>query len=142
MDTTRSCPTCTLADSINYPCVSTRRDETSKACSKGCIHNRHPLNYAACKHSAKTPSITISKVGSDKSIPMMETSETSPAPLDIQNDSGCQFSLIYKSALLLLPPNTYSLGNSAKINPLDFTGQGLRWVSTLQSGMLVSNEAC
>ena len=76
------------------------------------------------------PSITISKVGFDKSIPMMETLETSPAPLDIQYDSGCQFSLISKSPLLLLPAHTYSLGNSTKINLLDFTGQGQLYETT------------
>ena len=75
-------------------------------------------------HSNQTPSISVSKVGSDKSIPMMETLKSSPAPFDTQYDSGCQFSLISKSALQLLPANTYSLGNSNKINILDFDGQG------------------
>ena len=54
----------------------------------------------------------------------MEMLEISPAPIDIHYDSGCQFSLISKSALQLLPANTYSLGNSNKINILDFNGQG------------------
>ena len=124
METKRSYPTCAIAHSIYNHCVSTRRDGASKACSNGCIHNEHPLNYADCKHSDERPSITFSKVGSNKSIPIMETLETSPAPLDIQYDSGCQFSLISKSPLLLLPANTYSLANSARINLLDFTGQG------------------
>ena len=70
MDATRSCPFCPLAHSSNYTWVSTRQDDASKSCSKGCIHNGHPVNYAACKHSDKTPSITVSKVGSDKSIPI------------------------------------------------------------------------
>ena len=63
IDATRSCPTCALAHFINYTCVSTWQDGTSKSCSKGCIHNGHPLNYAACKHSDERPSITVSKVG-------------------------------------------------------------------------------
>ena len=56
---------------------------------------------------------------------MMETLEILPAPLDIQYDSGCQFSLISKSTT-----NTYSLENSTKINLLDFTGQGQLFYAT------------
>ena len=124
LDTTRSCPTCTypiLSITTVYPLAEM---EPLRHVPRDAIHNGHPLHYAACKHSDETPSITVSKVGSDKSITMMETLETSPAPLDIQYDSGCQFRLISKSTLLLLPSNTYSLGNSAKINLLDFTSQG------------------
>ena len=83
----------------------------------------HPLNYAACKHSDETPSITVSKVGPDKFISMMDSLETTSALLEIQYDTGCQFSLISKSVLQLLPADSCSLGNSSRINLLDFTGQ-------------------
>ena len=57
IDTTRYCPTCALAHSINYHCVSICRDGTSKACSKGCIHNGHPLKYS---HDGDAGNITSS----------------------------------------------------------------------------------
>ena len=88
MDATRSCPTCALAHSINYTCVSTWQDGTSK------------------------------------SIPMMKSLETTSALLEIQYDTGFQLSLISKSALHLLPEDSYSLGNSSRINLLDFRRQG------------------
>ena len=54
----------------------------------------------------------------------MESLETTSALLVIQYDTGCQFSLISKSALQLVQEDSYSLGNSSRINILDFTGQG------------------
>ena len=54
----------------------------------------------------------------------MERLENSPAPIDIQCETVCQFSLISKSALQLLPAYTYSLGNSNKINILNFNSRG------------------
>ena len=52
---------------------------------------------------------------------MMESLETTSALLEIQYDTGCHFSLI---SLQLLPEDSYSLGNSSRINLMDFTGQG------------------
>ena len=55
---------------------------------------------------------------------MMKSLENTPAPLDIQFDSGGQCSFISKSVLLLLPASSYSLGNSSKINPLGLAKVG------------------
>ena len=117
---TKTCTVCVLAHSVNIMCYPNHLNGTPKTCSKRCQHNRGSLHAAACMHSNQSPSITVSKVGSNKSILMMETLENSPAPNDIQYDSGCQFSLISKSAIQLLSANPFFLG----INILDFNGQG------------------
>ena len=47
-------------------------------------HNSIPLHFIACKHHDETLSFPVSKVGSDESIPMMESLETTPTPNDNQ----------------------------------------------------------
>ena len=67
-------------------------------------------------------SVTISKVGSDKAIPMMDILMIKSIPLDVQYDTGSQISLITRSALKLLPRTSYSLGNSNMIKLLAYNG--------------------
>ena len=93
------------------------------------LHNRIPLNNAACKHKDKTPSATVSKVGSDKPIPMVETVMVNSVYLDIQYDTGCQPSLVNVTALKLLPMNCYTLGKT-QINLLAFGGMGKVHIAT------------
>ena len=77
-----------------------------------------------------TTQIIHTKVGSDKSIPIMKSLETTFALLAIQYDTGCQYSLISKSALQLLPADSYSPGNFSRMNHLNFTGQGQLFEAT------------
>ena len=130
MNASRSCPFCSFSHCVDSNCRPTYWDGTSKACTKGCQHNGHLLNHAACMHNNEKPFFKVSKVGSDKSIPMMESLLTSSTSLEIQYDSGCWLNLISKSILQLLPAYTYSLGNSAIINLLIFTGEGKLFPAT------------
>ena len=59
-------------------------------------------------HSNQTPTITVSKVGTDKSIPLVENIPVGNFSLGIQYDTGCQLSLISQSALQTLPTSMYS----------------------------------
>ena len=125
-----SCPTCETSHPPSGTCLSTFRNGSTKACKKGCLHDGIPLNRVTCKDHNKTPSTTISKVGSDKCIPMVETVMVNSAPLDIQYDTGCQLSLINLSALKLLLKNSYTLGNTAQINLLAYDGMGKTLTAT------------
>ena len=78
-----------------------------------------PLNRAASKHNDETSSATVSKVGSDKSIPMVENMMVDLTYLDIQYDTGCQLSLVNLTALKLLPTNCFS---TTQINLLAYNG--------------------
>ena len=64
----------------------------------------------------------VSKVSSDKSIPMVETLVINSIPLELQYDT--QLSFITSSATQLLPKDSYSLGNSSMINLLAYKGEG------------------
>ena len=114
-----SCPRCGTSHPSRGTCDSTFSNGSTKICRKGCLHDGIPLNHAACKHNSKTPSTTISKLGSDKSIPMVETVMVNSAYLDIQYDTGCQLSLVNLTALKLLPTNCFS---TTQINLLAYNG--------------------
>ena len=63
-------------------------------CAKKCSHKGCPLNRFACKHNNEDPTVSIFKVGSDRSIPMVENIILGHLSLGIQYDTGCQLSLI------------------------------------------------
>ena len=65
----------------------------------------------------------MSKVGSDRSIPLVENILLDAFSTAIQYDTGCQLSL-FKSALQALPPNLYSQGTSSRVRVLTYTGEG------------------
>ena len=71
---------------------------------KGCLHTEYPLHHAACKHNNQAPSFT--KLGSNKSIPLVESIDIDSSSLCIQYYLGSQMSLIYKSTLQGLSPDT------------------------------------
>ena len=96
----------------------------------GCVHNGVPLNQHVCIHSDHTPSFTVSKLGSNRSIPLVESVDTGSSSISIQYDLGSQLSLISKSALRNLPPNTYTVGKTYYINLLPFTGDGSKVLAT------------
>ena len=122
MGRVNACFTCGLQHASDTGCKHTCTNSVPNACPKGCLHNKVPVNPAVCKHSNESPSITVSKVGSDKAIPMMDILTIKSIPLDVQYDTGCQLSLITTSALILLPQTSYSLGNSNMINLLAYNG--------------------
>ena len=108
----------------------TYKDGLSKVCSKGCLHNGHPLHHAACKHINKAPSFIVSKLGNNKSIPLVESIDTGSSSIGIQYDLGSQISLISKSALQSLPPDMSTRGRTSQFNLLPFTGEGSTVLAT------------
>ena len=117
-----ACFTCGNQHSNSVDCQSTYPSGDTKACRKGCIHDGIPVHHKICKHNDESPSITVSKVGSNKTIPMMDVLTVGSTKLNVQYDTGCQISLITTSALKLLPRSTYSLGSSNMINLLAYNG--------------------
>ena len=75
-------------------------------------------------HNNHTPSFSVSKLSSDKSIPLVENILVENIPLGIQYDTGCQLSLISQSALQSLPKSTYSRGTSTRVRVLSYAGEG------------------
>ena len=117
MDASRSCPPCGFSHYVNSTWRSTYQDGFLKACPKDCQHNGYPLNRAACKH------ITVYKVGSNKSIPLVETLYFGSTSVCIQYDAGCQLSLISKSALQVLLVDIYSIEKPTKVRNLAYAGE-------------------
>ena len=99
-------------------------------CPMGCEHDGAPLHQHACMHSNHTPSFTISKLGSNKSIPLVDSVDTGSSSIGIQYDLGSQLSLISRSTLQELPPNMYTVGKTYHINLLPFTGEGSKVFAT------------
>ena len=66
----------------------------------------------------------MSKVGSNKSIPLVENIPVGAVSLGIQYDTGCQLSLISQSALQALPTSMYSRGTSSRVRVLSYAGEG------------------
>ena len=60
----------------------------------------------------------------NKSIPLVEDIQVGKVTLGIQYDTGCQLSIISKSALSTLPPSMYSLGTSSQIRVMTYAGEG------------------
>ena len=118
------CPTCTLAHDPIYKCYTTYKDGRSKICTKGCMHGGFPVHHKACMHNNQAPFVTVGKVDVNKSVPLVEDIQVDKVTLGVQYDTGCQLSLISKSALSALPPSMYSLGTSSQIRVMTYAGEG------------------
>ena len=64
----------------------------------------------------------MSKVGSNKSIPLVENIYFGSTPVGIQYDTGCQLSLISRSALQTLPTDMYSIEKPTKVGIIPYAG--------------------
>ena len=124
VDDARVCHNCCRNHQIDFHCKPTFWDGTSRVCTKKCSHNGHPLNRFACKHNKEAPTVSVSKVWSDRSIPLVENITLGCLSLGIQYDTGCQLSHISRSVLRTLPSSIYSQGNSTRVRVLSYTGEG------------------
>ena len=88
------CPSCTHPHDPAYHCRLTFHSGASKVCPRGCMHNSVPVHRRACMHSNQAPTVSISKVGSNRSIPLVENIPLVTSSLRIQYDTGCELSLI------------------------------------------------
>ena len=122
MKRVNACFTCGFQHSSNADCKSTFPNGNSKACRKGCLHDETPVNLAICKHTDEPLSVTVSKVGSNKAIPMMDILTIKFLLRNVQYNTGCQISLITTSALKLLPRSSHSMGSSNMIKLLAYNG--------------------
>ena len=75
-------------------------------------------------HNNQAPTFSVSKVGSDKSIPLVENVPLGSFSLGIQYDTGCQLSLISQSALQAIPKSMYSRGTSSRVRVITYAGEG------------------
>ena len=75
-------------------------------------------------HSNQTPTVSVSKVGSDRSIPLVENIPLGAFSLGIQYNTGCQLSLIFQSALQALPNSMYYHGTSSRVRLMSYAGEG------------------
>ena len=74
-----------------------------------------PVNPAACKHNDKVQSVSVSKVVSDRSIPLVENFPLCALTMEIQYDTGCQLNFISKSVLQTILTSMYSGGTSSRV---------------------------
>ena len=119
------CFTCTQAHHTpGYKCRTTYNNGMSKVCPKGCLERGIPVNKKACMHNNQTPFISVSKVGADRSVSLVETILLDNTPIGIQYDTGCQLSLISRSALCKIPQSMYSLGSSSQVKIATYAGEG------------------
>jgi len=118
------CPTCTLNHDLTYKCSTLFKDGKSKVCTKGCLHGGVPVHFRACMHNNQAPFVTVAKVTTNKSIPLLEDVQVGKVTLGVQYDTGCQLSIISKSTLSTLPPSMYSLGTSSQIRVVTYAGEG------------------
>ena len=98
-----------------FPCRLTFHNGQSKVCPRGRQHDDFPVHRYACMHNNHAPTVSVSKVGSKKSIPLVENIAIGNVSLGIQYDTGCQLSLINQSALQGLPTSMYSRGTSTRV---------------------------
>ena len=75
-------------------------------------------------HNNQAPFVTVAKVDVNKSVPLIEDVQVGKVTLGVQYDTGCQLSIISKSALSALPPSMYSLGTSSQIRVMTYAGEG------------------
>ena len=75
-------------------------------------------------YSNQTPTVSVSKVGSNRSIPLVENIPLGAFSLGIQYDTGCQLSLISQSALQVLSASMYSQGTSSRVRVMTYAGEG------------------
>ena len=99
VDNTRVCPSCCCNHQMDFHCKPTFRDGTSRICAKKCSHNGYPLICFACKHNDETPTVSISTVGSERSIPLVENITLGHQSLGIQYNTGRQLRVISRSVL-------------------------------------------
>ena len=118
------CFTCTQAHSLGYKCKTTYNSGVSKVCPKGCLEKGIPVHKRACMHNNQAPFISVSKVSADRSVPLVETILLGNTPIGIQYDTGCQLSLISRSALSKIPQSMYSLGSSSQVKIATYAGEG------------------
>ena len=123
---TKACPSCANVHEPSFQC----KLGASKVCPMGCEHNGIPLNQHVCEHSNHTPSFTVSKLESNRSIPLVESVDTGSSSIGIQYDLGSQLSLISRSTLQKLPPDMYTVVKTYHINLLPFTGDGSKVLAT------------
>ena len=88
------------------------------------MHNGIHIHRWACMHSNQAPTVSISKVGSNRSIPLVENIPLGSSSLGIQYNTGCQLSLISQSALQALPTSMYSQGTSSRVRVMTYAGEG------------------
>ena len=93
-------------------------------CPTECTVDGIPLHLKACKHNDQAPSVHLSKVRTNKSVPLVEQILVGKSYIGIQYDTGCQLSLISPSTLSSLPPSMYSLGPSSRVRVLTYAGEG------------------
>ena len=124
MDETKVCASCGYGHRAGYLYKPTFPHGNSKICIKNCTNNGLPLNPLACKHSDNTPTVSVSKAGAKRSIPPVENIVFGIRSFGIQYDTGCQLSLISRSALQTIPASMYSLGNSNRVRVLTYAGEG------------------
>jgi len=74
-------------------------------------------------HSNQAHFVTVPKVSANQSVPLVETSNLGGTKIGIQYDTGCQLSLISRSALSTIPQYMYSLGPSYKMKVLTYSGK-------------------
>ena len=118
------CFTCTQAHGKSFRCNPRFVNGVLKACPKGCMEKGIPVNRRVCMHSNQAPFVSVSKVSTDKSVPLVETILLGNTPIGIQYDTGCQLSLISKSALSTIPQSMYSLGSSSQVKIMTYAGEG------------------
>ena len=82
------------------------------------MHNDHML------------SVSVSKVASHRSIPLVENIPMGALNLGIQYGTGCQLSLIFQSALQALPTSMHSRGTSSKVRVKTYAGEGKIIITT------------
>ena len=58
----------------------------------------------------------------NKLVPLVEEVQVGKITLGVQYDTGCQLSIISRSALSILPPSMYSLGTSSQIRVMTYAG--------------------
>ena len=81
-------------------------------------------------HNNQAPYVTVSRVSVNKSVTLVEDVQVGKVTLGIQYDTGCQLSIISKSALSNLPPSMYFLGTSSQIRVMTYAGEGKTLLTT------------
>ena len=94
------------------------------------MHGGSPVHHRACMHNNQAPFVTVAKVNVNKSVPLVEDIQVGKVTLGVQYDTGCQLSIISKSALSALPPSMYSLGTSSQIRMITYAGEGKTILTT------------
>ena len=107
IDASRSCPSCCCQYSFN----SYTADLLTRTALLKLVEIPYTMLLVNTTYEAS--SFTVSKLGSNKSTPLVESIDTASSSIGIQYDLGCQLSLISKSALQGLPSNIYTTGSQA-----------------------------